>query len=658
MNILRLPSPLSSSARAALLFVASWALICTGAVPLPAQTFQPLGPTGGDVRSLAADPSHPGTVYLGTTDGDVFASRDAGEHWARLGRTGDDPTAVVSGLLVDEKDGSTLFATTWTRGRGGESGAVYISHDAGRSFQLAGLTGHALRAVAQAPSDPNVLVAGGLDGVFLTRDHAITWKRITPDDYAELRNVDSLAFDPADAATIYVGTFHLPWKTKDSGEHWLAIHDGMIDDSDVLSLAVDAQKPDTIFASACSGIYSSDTAGAQWKKIAGIPYSSRRTYALKQDPRTPADLYAGTNEGLYISKDGGDSWNRTTAADWTINAIAIVSEREGSRGGDAPHRRVIVGTEQQGVLVSDDGGAHLRRSNDGFVHQRVVSIATSGARSVAILTEDSDLPAQISDDGGYAWKVMGNNADAMGIAEIVTTPDGWRATLSGGGLARFNRGANAWARTGTVAGGGYFGSKIQELAFSDTAWYAATEDGLFSSSNEGITWTKIPIGPAEFPVRSVQTNQSGNAIWIAASRGMVSSEDGGKNWTWHDLDLQAGGVLRVVWADDTIFALSPGGVFASRDGGRNWIKLEHGLPGAQASDASITTTRWLISMKAGGVFESRDRGDSWRRLATREAAVDGSGDQFPVITAATDGSHVYAGTANDSVVLIDFGGAR
>jgi hypothetical protein len=654
MNIARFPSPRVWFQPAALLA----ALSCAAVFSLPAQTFQPLGPTGGDVRSLAADASHPGTVYLGTTDGDVFGSHDAGEHWVRLGRTGEDPTAVVSALLVDEHNGSTLFATTWTRGRAGEGGAVYVSGDAGRTWKAAGLTGHALRALAQAPSDPKVLVAGGLDGVFLTRDHAATWKRITPDDYAELRNIDSLAFDPSDPAQIYAGTFHLPWKTKDSGEHWLAIHDGMIDDSDVLSLVVDAEKPDRIFASACSGIYSSDTGGAQWKKIAGIPYSSRRTYALRQDPHTPADLYAGTNEGLWISKDGGDAWNRTTAADWTVNAIAIVAEREGARGGEATHRRIIVGTEQQGILVSDDGGAHLRRSNDGFVHQRVVSIATSGARSVAILTEDSDMPAQISDDGGYGWKVMGNNADAIGIASIVSSPDGWRAMLSSGGLARFNRGGNAWVRTGSLTGGGSFGSKVQELAFSDTAWYAATEDGLFGSSNEGATWTKIPIGPTDLPVRSVQTNASGNAIWIVSSRGMVLSEDGGKNWTWHDLGLQSGGVLRLIWSADRLFAFSPSGVYESRDIGRSWLKLQQGLPGGQASDASITATRWLISMQGGGIFESLNQGDSWTRLATSEAAVDGIGDQFPVLTGAADETHVYAGTANDSVVLIDFTGRR
>jgi hypothetical protein len=61
-------------------------------------------------------------------------------------------------------------------------------------------------------------------------------------------------------------------------------------------------------------------------------------------------------------------------------------------------------------------------------------------------------------------------------------------------------------------------------------------------------------------------------------------------------------------------------------------------------------------MKSGGIFESRDQGGTWNRLATREAGIDGSGDQFPVVTSTEDGSRVYVGTANDSVVSIDFGG--
>lgn len=626
------------------------ALVCCVVTPaLFCQIFQAPGPTGGDVRSLAADPIHPGTVYLGTADGHVFGSTDAGEHWIRLGRAGDDTSAVVSGLIVDERDGASVFATTWTRGKNGESGAVYLSQDGGRSWRSAGLNGHALRALAQAPSDPNLIAAGGLDGVFLSRDHGANWKRITPEDYAELGNVDSLAFDPFDASVLYAGTFHLPWKTKDGGEHWIAIHDGMLDDSDVLSLAADAETPGRILASACSGIYSSDSGGGQWTKIAGIPYSSRRTYALRQDWHAPQNLYAGTNEGLWLSKDGGQSWNRATPADWTISAIAIVYGNAGARGGESSYRRIIVGAEQQGILLSDDGGAHLRRANDGFVHQRVVSIAAaeSGSHPLAVLMEDAESPAQLSEDGGNTWRAMGRNAGRLGLAEIIATPDGWRATLLSGGLARFDRGANAWVRQGSL------GSKIQELAFSRTAWYAATDDGLLVSKNNGATWSKIPFGPEDVPVRSVQANADGTAIRVASSRGMVYSDDAGQTWTWHDLGLQSGGVLRLIWRDDTLLAFSPSGVFSSRDRGRNWAKVEQGLPGSQPADAAFAGSRWLVSMRSGGVYQSSDAGNSWTRVRTGERGADGAGDDFPVLTASPDGGQLYLGSANDGIFVMD-----
>ena len=73
---------------------------------------------------------------------------------------------------------------------------------------------------------------------------------------------DSLATDPRNPQVIYAGTYHLPWKTIDGGRHWLPIHDGMIDDSDVMSISVDRANPRRLYASACSGIYRSDNAGA------------------------------------------------------------------------------------------------------------------------------------------------------------------------------------------------------------------------------------------------------------------------------------------------------------------------------------------------------------------------------------------------------------
>ncbi len=639
-----------SSRLAVLLFLLVCASFSAGA--LAAQTFQSLGPEGGDVRSLAADVGHPGTVYLGTTDGDVFGSTDAGANWSRLGRVGNDPTAVVSAMVVDTKDAQTIFAITWTRETDREGGGAFVSHDAGRTWRAAGLAGHALRALAQSGADASVLVAGGLDGVFLSRDHGGTWKRITPDRDAELRNIDSLVFDPRDPAVIYAGTFHLPWKTMDAGEHWSPIHEGMIDDSDVLSLAIDAAQPDRIYASACSGIYRSDEAGARWRKIAGIPYSSRRTPALKQDPRDPSKLYAGTTEGFWLSDDAGESWKRTTAADWVIDAIAIVTEREGARGDEAPHTRIILGTEKQGVLVSDDGGAHLRRSNAGFVHQRIVSIAPSrkSTGTVAVLMADWDAPSQISDDGGATWKVMGNNATALGLAEIVATPAGWSAMLAGGGLARYDRGHNSWVRYGTGLRPGTMPmpSRVRELAFTDQSWFAAADAGLYASTDEGESWNRIAFTDGDLPVRSVQASPDGSHIWLASSRGIVISTDAGKTWSWHDLPLDSGGAMRLVAGDGVLLGFATSGVFISTDAGLTWTKLEHGLPSAMAADALLTNGRWVISMLGGGLYESLDKGANWSRLG----GAGGEGELFPVLAPGPDGDEFLAGSANDGIFRV------
>lgn len=73
-----------------------------------AQTWTSMGPTGGDVRSLAIDPSRPALLYLGTADGYIFDSQDAGEHWQSVGLIGP-RNGVITAILVDPRNsGSSL----------------------------------------------------------------------------------------------------------------------------------------------------------------------------------------------------------------------------------------------------------------------------------------------------------------------------------------------------------------------------------------------------------------------------------------------------------------------------------------------------------------------------------------------------------------------
>jgi photosystem II stability/assembly factor-like uncharacterized protein len=654
-------------------------LAATAAAPTAkSQTWKPLGPDGGDVRTLASDPSRPNLVYLGTTDGHIFGSEDGGRHWQLLGLAGAAHNAIVTAILVDPRDSDVLLASIWTREKQGEGGGIYRSTDGGRSWHAAGLAGHAVRAFVAAPSDPDTLVAGALDGVFRSRDGGKNWEMITPANDPELRNFDSLAIDPQDPEIIYAGTFHLPWKTVDGGRDWAAVHEGMIDDSDVLSLAVNPSDPQQVFASACSGIYRSDDAGTHWKRIQGIPDSSKRTLVIRFDPGEMDTLYAGTTDGLWKSTEGGARWRRVSPNNWVVNALAVLPATNAPKSdeGEAPEQsyaHVLIGTEQQGVMVSDSATDNFEPANEGFDHRRVVSLVVdrkNPGRLGAVLANASDAVVE-SDDAGETWARLGSGLAPASVRRLFSTPAGWYAAVAWGGLMRLDIKSGRWVREGLVteraaatasavhsvaarekaATTTVFSAVVNDLTCSDAAWFAATEEGLFESSDAGKSWARLSFSSLPLPVDSVRVSADGAEIRIVSSHGMVFSNDAGRSWQWHDLPLDSSGALRLEIADEaTLLATSPSGLYISRDDGATWSRAQSGLPASAVSDLLVRPEFWVVSSEKGGLYISRDEGANWSRI---ESPSTSHADYFPVLEADPDANRIYAGSANESLYVIE-----
>jgi photosystem II stability/assembly factor-like uncharacterized protein len=633
-----------------------------------------MGPPGGDVRATAADPQDTNHIYLGTADGHVFGSQDAGETWRILGRVSPRVDSVVATMLVDPRHSQTLFAGSWTRDPSLEAGGgIFRSDDGGLAWRSSGLAGQTVRALVQAPSNPDTLVAGTLEGVFASKDFGATWQRISPRSNRELLNIDSLAIDPHRPETIYVGTFHLPWKTTNGGRTWTSIHQGMIDDSDVMSFLVDRTNPMRIFASACSGIYRSDNGGLLWKKVQGIPFSARRTHILAQDSERPSVIYAGTTEGLWRSEDFGGSWRQVTPANWVINSVEVPLSRPG---------RVVIGTTDLGILVSDDRGDHFTASNEGFNHRQTLALALDPGhpgRVLAVLANGPE-PLLVTDDGGARWEPLGKGISNNQLLRVYATPEGWWAALASGGLVRYDATRKNWVRQGQLVGEAAvlstskttprgraprvtaaslrkasstakatsLGWTILDMAFSETRWFAASQRGLLVSENRGRTWNLLPFGPlADLPVSSVRASHDGKSLWAASLRGLVFSSDGGRNWTWRDLPLEAGGALRLdIISDesgaDTFVATAHRGLFFSRDGGATWQQAASGLPQAPIQDFAIVENVIVASPATGGLYLSTDTGRTWSRLPGTIAegsfsAVATQPGATAVVAASSDG---------------------
>ena len=643
-----------------------------------AQTWRSLGPSGGDVRALGHDPKNPSQLYLGTADGHLFGSKDAGEHWQLLGRVGPRLDSVVTAILVDPRSSQTLYAATWTRDSP-SGGGVFRSDDGGRTWSSAGLAGQSVRALVEAPSDPDRLVAGTLEGVFASSDDGRTWERITPESDGELQNLDSVAIDPRNPEVLYVGTFHLPWKSADGGKTWSPIHAGMIDDSDVMSILVDRSNAERIYASACSGIYRSDDGGGSWAKIQGIPFSARRTPVILQAPGEPGTIYAGTTEGLWKSEDGGTSWRQVTDGSWVINAVELPANHPG---------RVVLGTEKLGVMVSDDGGETFHAANEGFNHRQVFAVAfdpRDGRRILAVLAQSPE-PILATEDGGSTWAPLGPGLETRSLKGIYASPDGWWAALTAGGLMRYDAPSKTWVRAGQMGattaakqaaapenpnGDKRKGARtsaaefaassreldfvVNDMAFSETRWFAATSQGLLFSEDHGAHWTSLPLGPLpDLPVASVCASRDGKSLWVVSLRGLVFSTDAGRTWSWHDLPLDSGGALRLELGPGpaegrTLVASANNGLFISRDGGETWRQAAEGLPSAPVEDFLVAGRVLAASPRVGGLYVSVDGGQTWRRVAGTLA--DGF---FPVIGADGAGHIVLAASATDGLYAIGF----
>ena len=633
------------------------------------------GPPGGDVRGLVVDPTNPDRFYFGTLDGQLYTSSDAGKTWQLLYNFGR-PRLFVDHIIVDPRNPRTIYVAAH---RHKEPGGFFKSTDGGNSFRESSqLKNEAIHSLAQSPSDPDTLIAGTFNGIFRSDDAGESWQQLPTQNTPNLIHVESLAIDPRTTNIIYAGTWYLPYKSSDGGQTWKSIKTGIIDDSDIFAIDIDPHDPNHIIASACSGIYESKSAGESWKKVQGIPSQSRRTRAILQHPSTPGVVFAGTTEGFWRSEKGGDadSWTVTTSRQLEINSIAVHPSRPDT---------VYIGTNNYGVMVSNDGGKSFVPTNGGF----------SGRFANAILA-DRETPNRI-----YASTI--NTATGGGFF-FVSNDNGetWRPSMR-----------SMPSRLITYS--------IMQDVIDANIIYLGTNLGVYRSIDRGLSWTPVwapstpePKKPAprttgrtvkptaksrakrptvsEETVTAVQEalnnagyhigppDGKGGPLTLAALKRFQADRHLPATGKFDDITLAALGVSKSSTAEtgeqanvilaDAVNALArtvdpegkPGylaatntGLYRSLDPAKGWQKLAFGT-GLDPRVSCISTNleepeTIFVGTPASGVLVTKDGGKTWLQ-------TPGIPGDFPVNTVVQDPhrpSYVYAGTKQAFYISHDAG---
>ena len=133
--------------------------------------------------------------------------------------------------------------------------------------------------------------------------------------------------------------------------------------------------------------------------------------------------------------------------------------------------------------------------------------------------------------------------------------------------------------------------------------------GVFTSADGGLSWSELTVQPPGGEPIALASNSA--ALYAATQNGVQISRDQGA--TWAGLATQPGVTtsLAVSAADpNLIYAGTTTGLSKSIDSGRTWSKIG-GSAAVMAVSVSKDAARVLFVTDQGGVFRSDDAGATW-----------------------------------------------
>jgi photosystem II stability/assembly factor-like uncharacterized protein len=498
------------------------------------------------------------------------------------------------------------------------------------------------------------MIAGTLSGVYVSEDGGRNWREVKTRGGA-FTNVESVAIGPRDPTLLIIGTWRLGYRSRDFGRSWERNTKGMMFDSDMFSIAIDETNQNIVYASACTGVYRSADGGASWTRLRIIPDTFViRTPIVYIDPANSHRIYAGTTQGLHVSENDGRNWRLLTSNHLIINAIGVDSR---------DNRKILVGTDQEGILRSEDGGRTWGPSNAGFAAHRV-------SRIVPIPGKDNDSLTGLLSDGGNGglylfdeergeWVALsgGMKPGSQVLSFLALPQEQGRLFGTPQGIFREKPGSREWSKLP----GGIGQLAINDLAFdSENQWvFAGTNKGVYRARPETLDFQK-PAGYRLLPrVSSLVVSPSSPKIVFAATHmGLLRSADHGATWDIIYSGLPADTLVECLTVDpadsDHLFAGTAAGLFESRDGGASWHEIALGglgvhVPAVVFPEPHIPRVV-AANQTLASVWVSEDAGASWASLNAPEL-------RSPVqcmVPDPTRPSSVFLGTQSEGIYRLQF----
>lgn len=612
------------SLRTAALGLALLTFIAPG-TPAAASAWTNIGPPTPAIEGPVAVHPATGTVYIGTFGGGVLKSTDGGVTFAAVNNGLTDLAQAVTSIAMDPTNPSIVVAVS-----GG--GGIFRTVDGGETWTPTSEVGTNVVFVTVDPHDTNVWYAGygigSLAPVMKSVDRGATWTRADagmPDT-----TIWSIAVDPVHAGVLYAGSGDAgAFKSVDGGASWTPLSIQPV----VWCLAVDPARQDVVYAGVNGdGVFKSTDAGTTFARV-GSP-DAGVVLALAVDPLVPNRVWAGTiSGGLAVSEDGGTTWKTTSLHAGNVLSLSVTADGDVYAGTGAEGVLTNRGEDDRepdgtGAGLRLPGGRQRIHNFHGLASaelgainaQNVVAITVDPRDSNRLLLGTNDGGLLGSRDGGAHWSAVGRGFLSRASRKAVFDDSTPRRTLvgsfSGGGLfASADEGAN-WTRL-------LFGSPtvyVWTVAVdpeTGAIWAGTRGEGLWRSTDGGAHFARVDGGTMP-QVRSIAFDPARpGRILVGGNKGVFRSVDAGATFKKVVPEFALSISIDPSDPDVVYVATQTVGIKKSVDGGATVAPRNTGLTfqrmsrsGVVAIDPGNPSTLYA-GTEGGGVFKSRDAGASW-----------------------------------------------
>ncbi|MFA5994490.1 MAG: hypothetical protein WC823_06040 [Parcubacteria group bacterium] len=253
-----------------------------------------------DILSIAINPFDEKNVFVGTLKNGIVKTDNGGEDWNLLNF----PAEKVYGLVIDNMQGSTLYATGVWQGRG----KIFKSIDGGKEWNeiyTAPSNGPLVISLAMDKLKSNILYASTSDKqVMKSLDGGSSWQNIL----STAGPVTRIVMDSANTNLIYLlmlGGNIL--KSSDGGKTVTSIAKNIGNGTETIE--ADPTISQVLYAGGSNGLFRSRNAGESWDEIKTLGDSqSFPVRAVAISSINPNEMMYGSAQAVYKSVDGGQYW--------------------------------------------------------------------------------------------------------------------------------------------------------------------------------------------------------------------------------------------------------------------------------------------------------------------------------------------------------------